>query len=82
MHTAVITAMITTARTTTAGFDAAAESHPTSRYRYRAPTSARDPTTRIPVVVIAHPPIQPAYGPIALVTQENVVPASGSARFM
>ena len=27
-----------------------------------------------------HPPIQPDFGPIALVTQENVVPQSGSAR--
>jgi hypothetical protein len=36
----------------------------------------------MPVVVTAQPPIQPAYGPIARVTHENVVPASGSARFM
>ena len=32
--------------------------------------------------MIAQPPIQPAHGPIARVTQENVVPQSGSARFM
>ena len=32
--------------------------------------------------MIAQPPIQPAHGPIALVTQANVVPQSGSARFM
>ena len=31
---------------------------------------------------IAQPPIQPSEGPIARVTQENVVPQSGSARFM
>jgi hypothetical protein len=33
-------------------------------------------------MTIAQPPIQPAHGPIARVTQENVVPQSGSARFM
>ena len=32
--------------------------------------------------MIAQPPIQPSDGPIALVTHENVVPQSGSARFM
>jgi len=31
---------------------------------------------------MAQPEIQPAYGPIALVTHVNVVPQSGSARFM
>ena len=31
---------------------------------------------------IAQPPIQPGKGPRARVTHENVVPASGSARFM
>ena len=36
----------------------------------------------MPVVVTAQPPIKPAYGPIERVTQEKVVPASGSARFM
>jgi hypothetical protein len=36
----------------------------------------------MPVVVTAQPAIQPAYGPIARVTHEKVVPASGSARFM
>ena len=30
--------------------------------------------------MIAHPPIHPADGPSARVTQENVVPQSGSAR--
>ena len=31
---------------------------------------------------IAQPVIQPAWGPIARVTQEKLVPQSGSARFM
>ncbi len=31
---------------------------------------------------IAQPATQPICGPIALVTQEKVVPQSGSARFM
>ncbi len=31
---------------------------------------------------IAQPPIQPVDGPSARVTHENVVPQSGSARFM
>jgi len=31
---------------------------------------------------IAQPPSQPSDGPIARVTHENVVPQSGSARFM
>ena len=38
--------------------------------------------TMMSATMIAQPPIQPAYGPIALVTHENVVPQSGSARFM
>ena len=32
-------------------------------------------------IAIAQPPIHPAQGPIARVTQENVVPQSGSTRF-
>ena len=32
--------------------------------------------------MIAQPAIQPLHGPIARVTHENVVPQSGSARFM
>ena len=34
--------------------------------------------TSTPVMVIAQPPIQPNHGPIARVTQENVVPQSWS----
>ena len=49
---------------------------------YNADTSASEPITNTPVVKTAQPPIQPSLGPIALVTQENVVPQSWSARFM
>ena len=35
---------------------------------------------RTPVIMIAQPPIQPNHGPIARVTQLNVVPQSGSTR--
>ena len=38
--------------------------------------------TRMPVVQTAQPPIHPNQGPSVRVTQENVVPASRSARFM
>ena len=37
--------------------------------------------TSTPVIVIAQPPIQPNHGPIARVTQENVVPQSWSTLF-
>ncbi len=36
----------------------------------------------MPVVQTAQPATQPSVGPIARVTQEKVVPQSGSARFM
>ena len=38
--------------------------------------------TMMSATMIAQPPSQPSDGPIARVTQENVVPQSGSARFM
>jgi hypothetical protein len=41
-------------------------------------TSASDPTTSTPVIVMAQPPSHPAHGPMARVTQENVVPQSWS----
>ena len=44
------------------------------------PTLDSEPTMRIPVIAMAQPPIQPIHGPIARVTQENVVPQSGSTR--
>ena len=45
-------------------------------------TCASEPITRMPVVDTAQPPTQPRLGPIARVIHENVVPQSGSARFM
>jgi hypothetical protein len=38
--------------------------------------------TMMSATMIAQPPSHPAHGPIARVTQVNVVPQSGSARFM
>ena len=78
----VITAMIATARTTLAMSDLRRSLSSSRSNRNRAETSASEPMTRIPVVQIAQPPIQPAYGPSARVTQENVVPQSVSTRFM
>ena len=46
---------------------------PDGRVGQRADRPAR------PVIAIAQPPIQPSHGPIARVTQENVVPQSWSA---
>ena len=82
MQIAVMTTMIATARIMTAVFEAARSSQPKSSYVYRAPTSASEPTTRMPVVITAQPPSQPSHGPMERVTHENVVPASWSARFM
>ena len=47
-----------------------------------SPPCARFAITMMSATMIAQPPIQPAHGPIARVTHENVVPQSGSARFM
>ncbi len=47
-----------------------------------AATSASDPITSTPVMQTAQPEIQPLHGPSAFVTHVNVVPQSGSARFM
>jgi hypothetical protein len=38
--------------------------------------------TMMSAAMIAHPLSQPSCGPIARVTHANVVPQSGSARFM
>jgi hypothetical protein len=38
--------------------------------------------TMMSATMIAQPPSQPHDGPIPRVTHENVVPQSGSARFM
>ena len=58
----------------------AAASAPKVRSEKLTPTSANDPTTRTPVIAMAQPPIQPNHGPIARVTQLNVVPQSASTR--
>ena len=79
---AVITTMITTARTTLARSDLRRSLKSKRSKRNSAETSASEPMTRIPVVQIAQPPRKPAYGPIARVTQEKVVPQSVSTRFM
>ena len=50
-----------------------------SAARTGPPTLASEPTTSTPVIPIAQPPIQPNHGPMARVTQENVVPQSWSA---
>ena len=42
--------------------------------------SASEPVTSTPVIAMAQPPIHPSHGPIARVTQENVVPQSWSTR--
>ena len=78
----VITKMITTAKITTAGRDSDSAVNPNSSNVYSAATSASEPITSTPVVKTAQPPIQPRVGPMARVTQENVVPQSWSARFM
>ena len=42
---------------------------------------ARLAMTMMSATMMPQPPIQPAWGPMALVTQAKVVPQSGSARF-
>jgi hypothetical protein len=80
-HTAAITAITTTVRATTTGVVSARSSSPTVSSPNRTAVSAREPTTRTPVIAIAQPPIQPSHGPIARVTHEKVVPQSWSALF-
>ncbi|CAM5668169.1 hypothetical protein SMICM304S_04005 [Streptomyces microflavus] len=46
-------------------------SRPTASRVKLTATSASEPTTRTPVMVIAQPPSHPAHGPIARVTQET-----------
>ena len=77
---AVMIAIQTTPTAVTANVDAAADCQPTSRNEYRPAIWARLAITITSATMIAQPPSQPADGPIALVTQENVVPQSGSAR--
>ena len=76
-------AVIARTTTTTSGItmallDAASSSPNASRLN-RTAVSASEPVTSTPVIAIAQPPIQPTQGPIARVTQENVVPQSWSA---
>ena len=79
-QTAAMTTTSSTDRPVTTGVDSAQPSSPTARSVNRTPTSASEPSTRTPVMAIAQPPIQPVHGPSARVTQENVVPQSGSTR--
>ena len=55
-------------------------SAPNSRKPYWPAIWARFAITMMSETTIAQPPSQPARGPIARVTQANVVPQSGSAR--
>ena len=54
---------------------------PTSRKKYCPATWARLAMTRMSAARMPQPPIQPVFGPKALVPQVNVVPQSGSRRF-
>ena len=56
-------------------------SAPKSRNRYWPATCARLAITSTSAAMIPQPPIQPAFGPNALVAQVKVVPQSGSALF-
>ena len=78
----VMIAIHTTPTAVTATVLAAALSQPKSRNEYRPAICARFAMTMTSATMIAQPPIQPHHGPIAFVTQANVVPQSGSARFM
>src|SRR6478672_2943433 len=77
---AVITMISPTVSPLTTQSLAARSSRPNANRPYVTPTLASDPTTSTPVIPIAQPPSHPNHGPIALVTQENVVPQSESTR--
>src|SRR3954471_13194091 len=76
----VMTAIQTTPITVTAKVDGS--STPNRRNEYRPAIWARFAMTMMSATTIAQPETQPAPGPNARVTHENVVPASGSALFM
>ena len=78
-QTAVIAMIRTTVSPTTSAVFSVSESSPNVSSPNRTAVSASDPTTSTPVIEIAQPPIQPNHGPMARVTQENVVPQSWSA---
>jgi hypothetical protein len=77
-QTAVITRMSSTVSTWRTTSLSAQLSRPTASRKKVTATSASDPTTRTPVIVMAQPPSQPAHGPMARVTHEKVVPQSWS----
>src|SRR3954471_24563890 len=78
----VMIAIQTTPTTVTANVESAALCQPTSRNEYSPAICARFAMTMTSATTIAQPPSQPADGPSARVAHENVVPQSGSARFM
>jgi hypothetical protein len=75
-------AMNNTPRVVTAKVLSASSFKLNSRKLYLPAIWARLAITMMSATMIAQPPIQPAHGPIARVTQANVVPQSGSARFI
>src|SRR3954454_1644537 len=78
----VMTAIHTTPTVVTANVESAALCQPTSRNEYSPAICARFAITMTSATTIAQPPSHPADGPSARVAHENVVPQSGSARFM
>src|SRR3954454_14136256 len=85
MPIVVIAVMITIQTTPTAviaAVDSAAEVQSSSRKLYRPAICARFAMTTMSATMIAQPPIHPSDGPMPRVTHENVVPQSGSARFI
>ncbi len=78
----VINAIQATPIANTAHLLAAAPSRPKSRNVYCPATKARLGITSTSATITPQPPNQPFFGPSARVTQANVVPQSGSARFM
>src|SRR3954452_16752160 len=78
----VMIAIQTTPTIVTASVESAALCQPTSRNEYSPAICARFAMTMTSATTIAQPPSQPADGPSARVAHENVVPQSGSARFM
>ena len=78
---AVMITIQTTPTAVTAAVEDAALVHPKSRNVYVPAICARLAMTITSATTIAQPFSHPSRGPIARVTQENVVPQSGSALF-
>ena len=76
-----MTAMKMQPRKVTQKTSSASPSAPNSRKVYLPAIWARLAMTMMSATMMPQPPIQPACGPMALVTQAKVVPQSGSARF-